>query len=70
MKETYCTTFCNKLHRLVDGKPVDHECFVLPTEALKLEKEGNVSSALAILNRWNKRRIHRGVRAKTREGTT
>ena len=38
--KTYCTTFCNRPHRLSDGKPVQHECYILNPKALQLEREG------------------------------
>ena len=38
--KTYCTTFCNRAHRLSDGKPVAHECYILNPKALQLEREG------------------------------
>lgn len=58
----YCTSFCNHGHRLSDGKPVDHECYVLPTEALAAERRGDVARALEIMSQWKKRRTHRGVK--------
>ena len=36
----YLTSYCNHGHYLNDGKPVDHECHVLPPRALQLEREG------------------------------
>lgn len=46
----YCTTYCNKGHRLKDGKPVAHECYVLPPVALKAEMEGDFEKAQEILS--------------------
>lgn len=37
----YCTSFCNKGHRVRDGKPVGHECYVLNPEALAAEMDGD-----------------------------
>jgi hypothetical protein len=62
MSDMYCTTYCNKPHRLSDGKPIAHECYVLPTEALHAEKAGNVSKAVGILGKWKKKRTHRGLK--------
>lgn len=45
-----------------DGKPIGHECYVLPTEALKLEREGNIEKAQEILRNWKKRKMHRGLK--------
>lgn len=56
------TTYCNKWHRLSDGKPVNHECYILPTPALHAEKAGNVSLAVDLLAAWKKRKKHTGVK--------
>ena len=61
----YCTTFCNKPHRLEDGKPVEHECFIIPTAALHAEREGDMDRANDILRVWTHRRVHKGVRSKS-----
>ena len=62
MADIYCTSFCNHGHRMSDGKPVAHECYILPTEALHAERDGDNDRAQEILSRWKKRRIHHGVR--------
>lgn len=64
MAETYCSSFCNQAHRLSDGKPLDHECFVLPTEMLYAERDGDYIKASQILTSWKKRRVHKGVRTR------
>ena len=64
--ESYCTTYCNKAHRLVDGKPIGHECTILPPAALKAEMAGDYDEAIEILAEARNRgriRTHRGVRA-------
>ena len=61
-KGIFCTSFCNNNHRLSDGKPVKHECFVMPTEALHAEMNGDIERAKEVLNNWKKRRPHRGVK--------
>lgn len=48
--DIYCTSFCNKGHRLKTGRPVDHECYILPPAALKAEREGNDDEALRLLS--------------------
>jgi hypothetical protein len=35
---TYTTTFCNADHRLEDGRPIGHGCYVIPPKLLKLER--------------------------------
>ena len=57
----YTTTFCNHGHRLEDGKPVAHECYVLPVEALRLEQQGAYDAAIEVLQRAKPLRVHRGV---------
>lgn len=58
----YCTTFCNFGHRLSDGKPVGHECYVLPTEALHAERNGDFDKAKEVMGLWTKRRVHKGLK--------
>lgn len=65
--DIYCTSFCNQPHRLRDGKPVGHECYVMPTEALHAEREGNTAKALDVLSSWKNRRAHNGLRPKSAE---
>lgn len=60
----YVTTFCNFAHRLKDGKPIGHECYVLPTEALCAERDGDMGRAQEVMSKWKKRRPHRGLRDK------
>lgn len=60
--EFFRTTYCNQPHRLSDGKPINHECHVLPTPALHAEKAGDVSTAVELLAAWKKRKKHVGVK--------
>jgi len=57
----YCTTYCNHAHRLSDGKPVGHECYVLPPAALQAEREGDYERAITLLIEAPPLRLHRGV---------
>lgn len=36
----FFTTFCNMVHDRVDGKPIEHNCFILDPESLALEAAG------------------------------
>lgn len=58
----YCTTYCNQGHRLSDGKPVDHECHILPPKALQAEREGDYEGATVILAGAKPLKVHRGVK--------
>jgi hypothetical protein len=60
----YVTSFCNFPHRLSDGKPINHECYILPTAALVAETQGRYQTAQDILSEWKNRRRHAGVRHK------
>lgn len=44
--DVYLTSFCNHGHRLSNGHPVNHECWVLKPEALSLEREGRIEEAM------------------------
>ena len=58
----YFSSFCNQPHRMSDGKPVGHECYVLPTEALCAERDGDVPRAQRVLANWKNRRVRKGVK--------
>ncbi len=45
----YVTTYCNFAHDLADGKPVAHECYVLPPKALAAERQDNFALAITII---------------------
>lgn len=56
----YCTTFCNFGHRIKDGVPVAHECYILPPAALRAERDGDTDKANNILVRSKPLRLHHG----------
>lgn len=58
----YCTSFCNSGHRMSDGKPVGHECVVLPVRALRAERAGDIDQALTVLSDGAPFKPHRGVK--------
>jgi hypothetical protein len=41
MKDFYVTTFCNFAHDLKTGRPISHECYIIPPKLLKLEMEAD-----------------------------
>lgn len=58
----YMSTYCNQGHRLSDGKPVNHECVILPPEALQAEREGDYEMATVITVEAHPLKPHRGVK--------
>jgi hypothetical protein len=58
----YCTSYCNRAHRLRDGKPIAHVCYVLPPSALDSERHGDVAEAIRRIESAKPLRVHRGVR--------
>jgi hypothetical protein len=65
----YCTTYCNRGHRLSDGKPVAHECCVLPPRALEAERAGDYELAISILEAAKPLCVmRRGIREKASGG--
>ncbi len=63
----YVTTFCNFPHRLRDGKPIGHECYIIPPSLLRLEC--GTTDWDRIHDAWqewhqlgDKRKLHRGVK--------
>lgn len=65
--DIYVTSYCNHAHRLSDGKPLNHECYVLPPKALQLEREDKVSEAIEVLAQAKPLRISSGVRSPQNE---
>lgn len=55
----YCTIYCNKGHLVADGKPVKHECIVIPPEALRLEIDGDIPGAIAVMDKHKPLRVMR-----------
>ena len=63
-KGFYVTSFCNFAHRLKDGKPLNHECYVIPPLLLRLEMADHELQRDE-WHRWsrvNGRRFHGGVK--------
>lgn len=63
---TYVTTYCNHAHCTVNGMPIDHECYVLPVEALQAERDGDYDKAIQILSE-STLRMHKGMVLMTDE---
>lgn len=38
--DVYCTSFCNFGHSTKTGRPIGHECYIIPPSMLKIEMEG------------------------------
>lgn len=61
----YATTFCNKAHRIADGKPVDHECYILDPVVLDAETWNGANAALELAQKEGRKlhygRIHPGL---------
>lgn len=62
--KVYCTTYCNHGHVLDNGKPVNHECYVLPPAALAAERAGDFELADRLITAAKPLKIHGGVHAK------
>lgn len=58
----YMSTYCNQGHRLSDGKPVNHECVILPPEALQAEREGDYERVWDLMDEAKPFKPHRGVK--------
>lgn len=62
----YVTTFCNFAHWLDTGRPIDHECYVLPPADLRREMESKDGDDLSDIYR-KKGPMVRGRPAKENE---
>jgi hypothetical protein len=59
----YVSSYCNFPHRMADGKPIKHECRVIPPRALKAERDGDIAGAIDIMQRERRPRTHRGTKS-------
>lgn len=46
---SYASTYCNHAHSMASGKPLAHECYHIPPAALRLERHGLTTEAIAIM---------------------
>lgn len=54
----YCSTYCNFGHYVDTGRPVSHECRIIPPHALALEMEGDYKGAIEILQAIRPIHVH------------
>jgi len=48
---TYVTSYCNFPHRVRDGKPIEHECGIIPPAALAAEMAGDMQLAIELIQK-------------------
>lgn len=60
--KVWCATYCNKAHRTSDGKPIKHECRIIPPRAIAADMAGNAKAASQIMSEAPIRMMQRGVR--------
>jgi hypothetical protein len=66
----YVTTFCNFAHSLRTGRPIGHECHILPVAALEAERNGDMDTAIEILRTQGKGPVVKGRSAKESSAKT
>ena len=64
----YCSAFCNFGHRLSDGKPIGHECYVIPPALLEKERNGEPWPRAEYWAWRDNRKIHRGLKGDATKG--
>lgn len=68
MSDIYTSTYCNFGHDVKTGKPIGHECVVIPPKALAAEIAGNYDRAIELMEAARKagklRIMRRGMRSK------
>ena len=55
----YVSTYCNFAHYVRTGRPIDHECRVIPPAALRAEMADDFDTAIEIM-RGTPRQVVRG----------
>lgn len=62
-RKIWCTSFCNYGHDLSTGRPIRHECYIIPPRLLRAERElDNFTDVMEVWRPWyaNKGRTIRG----------
>jgi hypothetical protein len=49
MDDVYLTSYCNRGHNTKTGRPIQHECRIIPPAALRAERDGDVDKAINII---------------------
>ena len=65
----YVSTYCNFAHDTKTGRPIDHECIIIPPKALRAEMDGDISGAIEILNVARQARKLRVVKGRKMKST-
>lgn len=60
----YCTTFCNQGHSVKTGKPLNHECYILPPKAVVYEEMGEFEKAIETIQAAKPLKAHPGTRCR------
>ena len=47
--EQFTTTYCYKVHDVITGWPIDHDCIVIPPEALQAELNQDLEEMTEII---------------------
>jgi hypothetical protein len=47
----YVTSFCNFAHSLKTGRPIGHECYILPPKGLQAERDGRIDDAIELFQK-------------------
>lgn len=53
-RQICCTSFCNFAHYVDTGRPIDHECYVIPPAALEAEINGDTDKAIVLMRTMNR----------------
>lgn len=56
----YCTSYCNFGHDLRTGRPIGHECHIIPPSALQAERDGDYAKAIEIMEAKAPLRVVKG----------
>jgi hypothetical protein len=65
----YCTSYCNFGHNMKTGRPIGHECRVIPPAALRAERAGDYGEAQRILSTGKRSSLRRNGSAYFFQGS-
>ena len=56
MRQFYVTSFCNFAHATKSGRPIGHECYIIPPALLVAERDLPFDEAMALWRPWYSRK--------------
>lgn len=64
MNKYFCASYCNHPHHKGSGYPLNHECHILPPEAIEMEFMGEYERAAELIQAAKPLKVSQGTRCR------